>query len=48
MLTRLRLALRSVFRRGRLEHEMQDEMAMHLARATERLMARGFTMLRAE
>ena len=41
MLTRMRLALRSVLRRRRLEREMQEEMAGHLERATERLVARG-------
>ena len=41
MLTRLRLQLRSVLLRRRLEREMQEEMAGHLDRATERLVARG-------
>jgi predicted permease len=33
--------LRAVLLRGRLEREMQEEMAGHLDRATERLVARG-------
>ena len=41
MLTRLRLRLRSVLLRRRLEREMQEEMGGHLDRATERLVARG-------
>src|SRR5262245_1523317 len=41
MLNRLRLWLRVVFLRGRLEREMQEEMSAHLALATERLLARG-------
>jgi predicted permease len=41
MLTRARLRLRSVLQRRRLEREMQEEMAGHLDRATERLVARG-------
>src|SRR5687767_8066224 len=41
MLNRLRLALRSVFQRGRLDREMQEEMETHLARSTERLAGRG-------
>ena len=35
--------LRALFRRGTLEREMQDEMAQHLARAVERLKARGLS-----
>ena len=41
MLTRLRLLLRSLFLRDRLEGEMREEMEAHLARSTERLIARG-------
>ncbi|MEX2282470.1 MAG: ABC transporter permease [Gemmatimonadota bacterium] len=41
MLNRLRLALRSVFQRRRLDREMQLEMELHLARSTERLAGRG-------
>jgi predicted permease len=41
MLNRARLWLRSVVLRRRLEREMQEEMAHHLERSTERLMARG-------
>ena len=41
MLTRLRLRLRSIVLRGRLEQEMREEMAGHLERATARLIARG-------
>jgi len=43
MLTRARLWLRSVVLRRRLEREMQEEMAAHLERAAERLMARGLS-----
>src|ERR1700743_1861645 len=35
--------LRALFRRGALEREMRDEMAEHLARATERFKARGLS-----
>ena len=38
---RARLWLRSRFQRRRLEREMQEEMAGHLDRATDRLVARG-------
>jgi predicted permease len=41
MLNRVRLWIRSVVLRRRLEREMQEEMAGHLERSTERLMARG-------
>ena len=41
MITRLRLWLRSVLLRRRLEREMQEEMAGHLERSIERLIARG-------
>src|SRR5687767_6048283 len=41
LLTRVRLYLRSVFWRRRLEREMQDEMELHLRRSRERLVARG-------
>lgn len=43
MITRARLWLRSVIFRGRLEREMQAEMTDHLARSTERLVARGLS-----
>ncbi|CAN5345767.1 hypothetical protein BH24GEM3_BH24GEM3_07620 [soil metagenome] len=43
MLTRARLAIRSILLRRRLEREMQEEMAEHLDRATARLMARGLS-----
>jgi predicted permease len=43
MLRRLLLALRTIFLRRRLEREMQEEMASHLAQSTERLLARGLT-----
>src|SRR5688572_28048844 len=43
MLNRFRLALRTVFQRGRLEREMQEEMEAHLAQSAERLQARGLT-----
>jgi predicted permease len=35
--------IRSLFGRAALEREMQEEMTEHLARATERLMTRGFS-----
>src|SRR5919108_769008 len=41
MVNRIRLVLRSVFLRRRLEREMQQEMQAHIDQATERLMARG-------
>ena len=43
MLQRVRSRLRALFRRGALEREMRDEIAAHLAQATERLLARGLT-----
>lgn len=43
MLERVRLWLRSVLLRRRLEREMREEMAAHLERATERLVARGLS-----
>src|SRR5687767_14720016 len=43
LLNRLRLALRSVFQRGRLDREMQEEMEAHLTQATARLRARGMS-----
>src|SRR5688572_889083 len=43
MLNRLRLALRTLFLRHRLDREMQDEMERHIAQSTQRLMARGLT-----
>jgi hypothetical protein len=43
MLDRLRLALRTVFMRDRLDREMQEEMERHIAQSTARLMARGLT-----
>ena len=43
MLNRVRLWLRSVVMRRRLEREMQEEMAGHLERSTARLMARGLS-----
>ena len=43
MLNRFRLWLRTVLFRRRLEREMQEEMAVHLVRSTERLIARGMT-----
>ena len=38
-----RLRLRAIVRRRALERDMQEEMREHLARATERLMARGMS-----
>lgn len=43
MLNRVRLWIRSVVLRRRIEREMQEEMAQHLERATQRLMARGLS-----
>jgi hypothetical protein len=40
---RLRLWLRSLFRRRRLERELQEEMSAHLAASTERWLALGLT-----
>jgi predicted permease len=41
VLTRLRLLLRSLFLRRRLEEEMREELDAHLGRARERLTRRG-------
>jgi hypothetical protein len=41
VLNRVRLLVRSLLRRRKLEEEMQEGMEAHLARATERLVARG-------
>ena len=43
MLNRFRLWLRTVLFRRRLEREMQEEMAVHLARSRQRLIASGMT-----
>src|SRR6185295_15657385 len=43
MLLRLRRRLRAVFGRAANEREMLDEMALHVERTTERLMARGLS-----
>ena len=43
MIDRLRYRLRALFRRGVLEHEMQDEMRAHLERRAEALVGRGMT-----
>jgi predicted permease len=43
MIDRLRYRLRAFLRRGKLEHEMQDEMRLHLERRTEVLVSRGMT-----
>ena len=43
MLRPVLMALRAVFLRRRLEREMQEEMAAHLARAEARLQSRGLT-----
>ena len=37
----IRSRLRAVFRRGALDREMREEMALHIEQATERLMRRG-------
>ena len=39
----IRSRLRAVFCRSALDREMRDEMALHLQKATERLMARGLS-----
>ena len=39
----LRSRVRSIVRRGTIDREMQEEMALHLAEATERLMRRGLS-----
>ena len=44
MWNRLGQWLRAVFLRGRLEREMQEEMAAHLAQSSERLQARGLSV----
>jgi predicted permease len=41
MFNRVRLWIRSIVLRHRLEREMQDEMSEHLEQSTRRLMARG-------
>ena len=43
MLHRVRLRLRSILMRRRLEREMQEEMAEHIDRSTARLVARGLS-----
>ncbi|MFL5615561.1 MAG: ADOP family duplicated permease [Gemmatimonadaceae bacterium] len=43
LVARLRIRLRSLFARGAVEREMQGEMAEHLDRSIERLMARGLS-----
>src|SRR3712207_4456902 len=43
MFTQMWLRVRSALLRRRLEREMQEEMAEHLRRSTERLMGRGMT-----
>ena len=43
MLNRVRLLIRSIVLRRRLEREMQEEMADHLQRSTARLIARGLS-----
>jgi predicted permease len=43
VITRLLLRLRALVLRSRIEREMQEEMAEHLDRSTERFMARGMT-----
>src|SRR5512145_1859501 len=40
---RARAWLRAMLQRRRLEREMQEEMAAHLAQATDRFMARGMS-----
>jgi predicted permease len=48
MLTSLRNLLRALFRHDALNREMNDEMGDHVARATERLVARGLSHADAE
>ena len=43
MIDRLRYRLRALFRQDKLEHEMQDEMRLHLERRTQVLVGRGMT-----
>src|SRR5687768_12862916 len=43
MTNRIRLTLRSVFLRRRLEREMRQEMQGHIEESTQRLIARGLT-----
>ena len=43
----LRARIRALFDQSRVEREMQDEMALHLDRAVERLIARGLSPERA-
>jgi predicted permease len=43
MISRLRYRLRALLRRGTLEHEMQDEMRLHLERRAAALVGRGMT-----
>lgn len=43
MVDRVRLGLRALFRRGVIEREMDDEIRLHLERATERLVRRGLS-----
>jgi hypothetical protein len=44
MMTRARLWLRSILFRGRLERELDEEMSLHLQRATEQFRADGFSL----
>ena len=41
MMSALRARVRAIVRRGTVDREMRDEMALHLEQATERLMRRG-------
>jgi predicted permease len=43
MMNKIRLTLRSVFLRRRLEREMRQEMQGHIEESTQRLIARGLT-----
>ena len=43
MLLAIRARLRAVFRRGAIDREMRDEMALHVEQAVERLMRRGLS-----
>jgi predicted permease len=43
MIAAIRARLRAIFRRGALDREMRDEMALHLEQTVDRLMRRGLS-----
>ena len=47
MIAALSARLRAIVRRGTVDREMRDEMALHLEQATERLMRRGLSEVEA-